>query len=234
MSTLSESVSVITGAAGALGSVVAGKFRESGAQLALIDRDRKSLLDRWGEREGVICRECDLTDAEEVDAAVKEILEHFGKIDSLLNIAGAFAMGPPVHEMTTETWDTLQESNLRSVFLMSRAVIPHMRERKSGRIVNIAAKTALHGAAFLAPYIISKSSVIRLTECLADENRREGIRVNCLLPEVIDTPANRKEMPKADFSSWAAPEAIADLLVFLASDASRAVNGASIPVCGSG
>ncbi len=226
----SKKVALITGAAGALGSATAATFKKAGYRLSLLDMNIKPLQERWEGKEHVTCLPCDLTDAGNIEDAVDKTVRMYGSIDTLLTIAGGFAMGPQIHELTEEEWDSMQNMNLRTVFLAARAVIPHMRKQQSGSIVTIGAQTALHGAANLAPYVVSKSSVIRLTECMAQENKTEGIRVNCILPSVIDTPANRADMPDADFSKWTKPEAIADVLLFLASDASKAVNGASIPV----
>jgi NAD(P)-dependent dehydrogenase (short-subunit alcohol dehydrogenase family) len=150
----------------------------------------------------------------------------------LLNIAGGFTMGPPVHETSVETWDFMLNLNARTVFLMSRAVVPHMLAQGGGKIVNVSARAGLAGKANMAPYIVAKSAVIRLTESMADELKHDNINVNCILPGTIDTPRNREEMPDADFSKWVAPEALADTMPFLASDAARAVTGAVLPVTG--
>ncbi len=223
-------VAMITGAAGALGVSTADRFHDAGYRLVLLDRNVDSFEERWKEKENVTWMQCELTDTKDIEKAVDTALFAYGSIDALLTIAGGFAMGPPVHELDEDTWDTLQNMNVRTVFLASRAVIPHMRKQRRGSIVTIGAQTAFHGAANLAPYVVSKMSVIRLTECMAKENSKAGVRVNCVLPAVIDTPANRRDMPDADFSQWTRPEAIADVLLFLASDASAAVNGALIPV----
>jgi NAD(P)-dependent dehydrogenase (short-subunit alcohol dehydrogenase family) len=122
--------------------------------------------------------------------------------------------------------------NARSAFVLSQAVIPHMLEQGSGKIVHTAAKSGLKGGAGNAAYGASKSAVVRLVESLAAELKHEGINVNCVLPGTIDTPQNRKSMPKADHSRWVPPEAIADVILFLASDLAWPVNGAAIPVYG--
>ncbi|ASQ91783.1 3-oxoacyl-ACP reductase [Prosthecochloris sp. GSB1] len=232
MNAYQGSVAIITGASGALGGAVAERFYRAGVSLALLDKAYSKLQRRWKGRGSVLCLECDLGDFTQLEKSVGLVIERFGKVDSLLNIAGGFAMGHSVLETTGEAWAAMQEINVGSVFFACRAVLPYMRERKHGSVVNVGAKAALEGKALLAPYIVSKSSVMRLTECLAEENRRDGIRVNCILPSVIDTPANRRDMPEADTSSWVSPEAIADVFLFLVSDASRAINGASIPVYG--
>lgn len=232
MSEISGRIVVITGAAGALGSVASKKFFNEGAKLALLDRNADAVDRQWKGEKDVIRLETDLVSASSIESSVGCLMERFGRIDALVNIAGGFTMGPPVHETSEETWDYMLDLNAKSVFLMSRAVLPVMRKQKKGSVVNVAAKAALQGAVAMAPYVISKSAVIRLTECLAEENRQEGINVNCILPSIIDTPDNRRNMPDADFSSWVTPEAITDVILFLVSEASRAVNGASIPVYG--
>ncbi len=232
MGDVSGKVVVITGAAGALGSVTGKMFFDRGARMALIDKHADVLLNEWQSNEQVLCQEADLTLASSVEISVNRILERFGRIDALINIAGGFTMGPLIHDTAEKTWDDMLAMNAKSVFLMTRAVIPIMRVRKKGSVINVSAKTALKGGAGIAPYVISKSVVIKLTECLSEENREEGINVNCVLPSIIDTPANRKDMPDADFSRWVSPEAIADVFLFLVSEESRAVHGASIPVYG--
>lgn len=232
MSDVSGKVVIITGAAGALGGVVSKMFFEGGAALALLDKHIDLLVKRWQGTDKVMCQEVNLTLASSVETSVSRIMKRFGRIDALVNIAGGFTMGPPVHEVAEETWDYMLDLNAKSVFLMSRAVIPVMRRQKKGRVVNVSAKTALQGGTGVASYVISKSAVIKLTECLDEENREEGINVNCVLPSIIDTPANRKDMPDADFSRWVSPEAIADVVLFLVSEESRAVHGASVPVYG--
>jgi len=232
MGNVSDRVVVITGAAGALGSVAARMFFEKGDVLALLDKNEDVLDRKWHAAEQVICLHTELTLASSVKSSVRSIMGRFGRIDALINIAGGFSMGEPVHESSEEAWDKMLQLNAKSVFLMCREVLPIMRKQKMGHIVNVSAKSALQGASYVAPYVISKSAVIRLTECLSEENRGEGVHVNCVLPSIIDTPANRKDMPDADFSGWVAPEAIVDVIMFLVSPASRAVNGASIPVYG--
>jgi NAD(P)-dependent dehydrogenase (short-subunit alcohol dehydrogenase family) len=161
-----------------------------------------------------------------------EVHRHFGHIDILANIAGGFTMGTPVHETPVETWDFMLNLNARTAFLTSRSVVPFMLAQGHGKIVNVAARAALEGKAKMAPYVISKSAVIRLTESMAAELKEAGINVNCVLPGTLDTPQNRRDMPKADHSRWVPPVALADVILFLASDAARAVHGAAVPVYG--
>jgi NAD(P)-dependent dehydrogenase (short-subunit alcohol dehydrogenase family) len=141
-------------------------------------------------------------------------------------------MGEAVHEIGAKSWAHMMELNAGSVLRMSHAVVPHMLAKKSGKIVNIGATSALSGKARMGAYIASKSAVIRLTESMAAELRESGINVNCVLPSIIDTPENRAAMPKADPAKWVAPEALAEVILFLASPAARAIHGAALPVVG--
>jgi NAD(P)-dependent dehydrogenase (short-subunit alcohol dehydrogenase family) len=237
MSDFTGKVVAITGAAGNLGRATAITFHNAGARLAIIDRRREDLNNVFADLvpEGDDCFYVsgDLTDDQSVSEMVTEILQYYGRLDVLVNIAGGFTMGPPVHETPVDTWDFMLNLNARTVFLMSRAIIPHFINQSYGKIVNIGARAALSGKPYMAPYIVSKSAVIRLTESIAAELRdTEGINVNCVLPGTIDTLRNRQDMPDADFSKWVTPQALADVIVFLASDDARAINGASIPVYG--
>jgi NAD(P)-dependent dehydrogenase (short-subunit alcohol dehydrogenase family) len=139
-------------------------------------------------------------------------------------------MGQPVHETPEETWELMLGLNAKSVINCARAVVPGMLAAGYGKIINVAALAGLSGKANMGPYSASKSAVIRLTESMSAELRDKGINVNCILPSIIDTPQNRADMPKADPRRWVAPEALAEVVLFLASDAARAIHGAAIPV----
>ena len=219
---------VITGAAGNLGRAVARAFFDLGARLALLDLRRGDLQDLPSQ----VFLEADLFNPESASAAVGEALERFGRIDVLCNIAGGFRMGTPVHETKDKDWDFLFGLNARSVVNTARAVVPAMLKGGGGKIVNIGAFAAQRGAANMGPYVASKSAVIRLTETMAAELREKNINVNCVLPTIIDTPENRAAMPNADPRKWVAPQDLAAVIVFLASDAARAIHGAAIPVTG--
>lgn len=234
----SDRVVMVTGAAGNLGRAVARAFQAAGAKLVLVDRaaDRLQRLfpDLVDSPNYFLATSVDMTDADAVEAMVDEAVKRFGRVDVLANTVGGFRAGTPVHETSFETWDFLLNLNARTVFTASRAIIPHMLRQGSGRIVNVAARAALKGGARMAAYSVSKSGVVRLTESMAAELKKDGINVNCVLPGTIDTPQNRKAMPKANHSRWVKPEAIADVILFLASDAAGAVQGAAIPVYGKG
>jgi len=234
----SDRVVMVTGSAGNLGSAVAQAFQAAGAKLVLVDRaaDRLPRLfpDLVDSPNHFLATSVDLTDAEAVETMVDKTVKRFGRVDVLVNTVGGYRAGTPVHETPFETWDFMLNLNARTVFIASRAVIPHMLQQGSGRVVNVAARAALKGGAKMAAYSVSKSAVVRPTESMAAELKKEGLNVNCVLPGTIDTPQNRQAMPKADHSHWVKPEAIADVILFLASHAARAVQGAAIPVYGKG
>ena len=232
MHDFSGKVVVVTGAAGNLGRAVAAAFEAAGAKLALLDRSEEVLGNVYGEGPTRLPVPTDLTDEASVASAVDGIVRHYGRIDVLANIAGGFRMGPPVHETPVRDWDVMMDLNARSVFLMARAVIPHMLASGGGRIVSVSARAAVQPKGHMAPYCASKAAVITLTESLAAEHRSDGITVNCVLPGTIDTPQNRADMPEADWGKWVPPADLASVILFLASDAARAVNGAAIPVYG--
>lgn len=229
-------VAIITGGTGALGQAVTLQFLQLGACCAVPFRrepERDALVAAAGAAaERLFTRRADLLDDREREAFLATTLERFGGIDILLNLAGGYAGGQPVAETDTATFDRMLDVNLRTVFLMCRAVIPHLVRRGGGKIVSVSARAALHGAAGLGAYAVSKAGIITLTQTMAEELRDSNVQVNCILPSIIDTPANRLAMPDADHSRWVSPAEIARVLAFLASDASGVVSGAAVPVYG--
>lgn len=227
-------VVIVTGAAGNLGNAVTRAFQSAGARLTLVDRaeDRLQRLypDMVDSFDYLLANSVDLTSAEAVQSMVDKTLERFGQIQVLVNTAGGYRAGTPVHETSLETWDFMLNLNARSVFLVSRAVIPHLLQQRYGKIINVAARVARQGRANMAVYSASKSAVVHLTESMAAELKGEGINVNCILPSTIDTPANRRAMPEADYSSWVKPQAIAEVILFLASDSASPLHGVAVPV----
>jgi NAD(P)-dependent dehydrogenase (short-subunit alcohol dehydrogenase family) len=224
---------LITGAAGNLGRALAAAFAAAGAGLTLLDHDDGKLRAAYGhsDRQRVLVR-TDLLDSGSIAKAVKTSLDRFGRIDVLCNIAGGFRMGQPVHQTSDETWSAMLDLNAKSVIYTARAVVPGMLATAHGKIVNIAASAGLTGKENMGAYSASKSAVIRLTESMAAELRDKGINVNCILPSIIDTPQNRAAMPKADPHRWVTPQALADVVLFLASERASAIHGAAIPVTG--
>jgi NAD(P)-dependent dehydrogenase (short-subunit alcohol dehydrogenase family) len=228
-----QRVVMITGAAGNLGRAVAEAVAAVGGSLVLVDRDEAALAAAFGEPGPQRhFAPADLLVQAEVDSVVRAALDRFGRIDVLCNLAGGFRMGEAVHETTPQTWDFLLDLNARSIVHTAHAVVPAMLARGRGAIVNVAANAALRGAAAMGAYAASKSVVIRLTESMAAELREHGINVNCVMPSIIDGPENRRAMPDADPARWVAPRDLAAVIVFLASDAARAVHGAALPVVG--
>jgi NAD(P)-dependent dehydrogenase (short-subunit alcohol dehydrogenase family) len=218
---------VITGASGALGQVVLERAVKSGATIAAIDHSARtpaSTPDRL-QIGGV-----DLSDAAQADAAIAAVVKQFGKIDVLINIAGAFTF-ENIADGNNKSWETMHRLNLLTALNASRAAIPHLTSSKAGRIINIGAMGALQAGAGMGPYAASKAGVHRLTETLAAELKGK-VTVNAVLPSTIDTAANRRDMPNADFSKWVTPDELASVILFLASDAASALTGALLPVSG--
>jgi NAD(P)-dependent dehydrogenase (short-subunit alcohol dehydrogenase family) len=233
---LQDKVVLITGATGALGSAVTREFAQTQARLALTGRSEEK-LERLATEIG-LSAECaltmaaDVTQADDVESLVTTVTDRFGRIDVLLNIAGGWSGGKPVSETAMEDWDRLLALNLRSAFLLSRAVLPGMLDAGWGRIVHVSSKTAIEPRAKQAAYAVSKMGLITLTEVIAAEVKGSGVTANVVLPSIIDTPDNRKFMPKADPAKWVPPEHIAATMRFLCSDDAAAINGARIPIYG--
>ncbi|MDI9547974.1 MAG: SDR family NAD(P)-dependent oxidoreductase [Chloroflexota bacterium] len=229
-------VVMVTGATGNLGRATVQAFADAGARIVAVDRnpDKQAQMHpalaqsqrHW------LAAPVDLTSPEETQAVVEQAVARMGRIDVLVNTVGGFRAGKPAQDTAVDVWDLMMELNAKTAFLMCRAVAPHMQERKRGKIVNVAARAGLAGTAKMSAYSASKSAVIRLTETLAAELRRQGVNANCILPGTIDTPENREAMPDADFSRWVTPESLAEVILFLASDAARDVHGAALPVYG--
>ena len=232
----SQRIVLLAGASGNLGQAVERAFHAAGARLVLLDRATDRLPQLFPELaetpEHLLLGAVDVTDAASVEQAVQTILARFGRIDVLANTVGGYRAGQPVHETPPETWDFMLNLNARAAFILSRAVTPPMLAQGSGKIVHVAARAALAGGANAAAYSASKAALLRLVESQAEELKRANVNVNCVLPGTIDTPQNRQAMPKADHSRWVAPEAIADVILFLASEAARAIHGAAVPVYG--
>jgi NAD(P)-dependent dehydrogenase (short-subunit alcohol dehydrogenase family) len=172
----------------------------------------------------------DLSDAVQAKEAIDAAAAHFGNLDALVNIAGAFAF-EAIAEGDPRTWQRMYALNVLTALNASQSAIPHLAASNAGRIVNIGAIGALQAGAGMGAYAASKAGVHRLTEALAAECKGR-ITVNAVLPSTIDTPANRASMPKADFKKWVTAEELAEVILFLASDAASAITGALLPVSG--
>jgi NAD(P)-dependent dehydrogenase (short-subunit alcohol dehydrogenase family) len=220
-------VVVITGALGALGKVVAKVALARGARVAGIDH-AASQVQATPER--IELGGVDLTDATQAKKAIDAAASHFGRLDALINIAGGFAY-ETITDGDVKTWQRMYALNVTTTLNASRAAIPHLTASTAARIINIGAMGALRAGAGMGAYAASKAGVHRLTEALAAEFKGR-ITVNAVLPSTIDTAANRASMPNADFAKWVTPTELADVILFLASDAASAVTGALLPVSG--
>ena len=224
---------VVSGAFGSLGRVVAEEASRRGASVAALDRSATppaGLAERLGAG-ALLFGGIDLGSAEEAEKAMGEIKAKFGRIDALINIAGGFRW-ETVENGDIATWDFLYVINVKTAFNACKAALPYLLESGAGRIVNVGAGAGIKAAAGMGAYGASKAGVLRLTESLADELKTKGVTVNAVLPSIIDTPANRADMPTAKFDTWVAPLDLAAVILFLASDEAKAVTGALIPVTG--
>ena len=222
---------IVTGAAGNLGKAVAKAFADLGVNLVLVDLKRESLEGAFGsENDHRLFVPTNLLEMTGATGVAQAALARFGRIDVLCNIAGGFRMGETVHETSDENWDFLFDINTRTLLHAVRAIVPRMVAAGGGKIVNVGAFAAQKGVAQMGAYTAAKGTVIRMTEAMAAELRGKNINVNCVLPTIIDTPENRAAMPKANPAMWVTPADLANVIVFLASDAARAVHGAAVPV----
>ena len=229
-------VVLVAGGTGGLGRAVSLAFLQEGAKVAVTYRKPAEFdalqRDARGKESQLSGHVADVTDETAVRGLVGDILAQHGQVDALVNAVGGYAGGMKLWEQEARTLDQMLALNLRSGFALSRAVVPTMLERKYGSIVNIAAKAALDHSAGAAAYAASKAAALALLDSLAAELKGTGVRVNSILPSIIDTQANRNAMPKANFATWPKPEDIARVILFLCSDAAKVIHGAAIPVYG--
>jgi NAD(P)-dependent dehydrogenase (short-subunit alcohol dehydrogenase family) len=233
VSNVTGQVVVITGAAGNLGRAAAAAFARRGAQLVLIDMSLDALRAAYSEqRSDRLLLAADLTSEDSVKTAAASAIEKFKKIDVLCNIAGGFHYGEPVHQMGTDVLRRMLDLNAITLLNAVRFVVPRMIEAGSGTVINIGAAGHVQGHANMSAYAVGKGAVMRLTESMAEELHDSGVRTFCLMPTTIDTPQNRHDMPKADYSKWTPPEDIAELMVLLTDEAAALMNGCLIPLKG--
>ncbi|MFJ3483185.1 SDR family oxidoreductase [Pseudomonas sp. NPDC090202] len=228
---LQEKVIVVTGGFGVLGSALGQYLRDRGARIALLDRAATTQAGERDESNVLALGGVDLTSVESANSAFRQVAEHFGRIDGLVNVAGGFAW-ETLEGASLSTWDHLYQMNLRTAVVASQAVLAHLLAPQGGRVVNIGAQASLKAGLGMGAYAASKAGVARLTEALAEELKDRHITVNAVLPSIIDTPTNRTDMPDADFSRWVSPTQLAAVIAFLLSDAADAVTGACLPVSG--
>jgi NAD(P)-dependent dehydrogenase (short-subunit alcohol dehydrogenase family) len=224
---------VITGAFGSLGTATARAAVRLGARVALVGRAPQAppgLATEFGVN-AIVLPGIELTDEPAALSAFNAARKQLGAMDVLINTAGTFRW-QKVADGDPKTWDLLFASNLKTTVNACRAAIPHLRQSAAGRIINVGAYAALKASAGMGAYTASKAGVHRLTESLAAELKSERITVNAVLPSIIDTPANRADMPDADFSSWVSAESLARIILFLASAEAEAITGVLLPVTG--
>jgi len=226
---------LVAGGTGGLGRAVSLGFLDEGASVVVTYRDQKefdvlesavtdkSLLEGYN---------ADLTDEAAVQQLIARILADHRGLDAVVNAVGAYAGGVPLWELESKVFDRMMALNLRSGFILARAVVPAMLKQRSGVIINIASKAAFDHAAGAAAYVASKAAAVAMMDSLAADLNGTGVRVNSVLPSIIDTEANRKAMPGADFAQWPKPENIARVILFLCSDDAKLIHGAAVPVYG--
>lgn len=232
---LSDKVVLVAGGTGGLGRAVTMALLEEDARVAVTYRKREewiALQSAAGNRSSLEGHPVDVTDEAAVGQLVGRILSSHGRLDAMVNTVGAYAGGVKLWELDTRTFDQMIALNLRAGYTLSRAAIAPMLQQKHGAIVNVAAKAAFDHAAGAAAYAASKAAALAMIDSLAADAKGTGVRVNSILPSIIDTEANRKAMPDADFAKWPKPEDIARVILFLLSDDARVIHGAAIPVYG--
>ena len=225
---------LITGGTGALGRAVARAFLQQGANVAVTYRARREYDDLQSllstERAQLRGYQADVTNEAEMQRVVAAVAAEFKRLDGLVNSAGGYSGGAKLWEMENAVLDHMLALNLRSAFASSRSVLPIFLSQGSGCIVNVAARSALDPPGGAGAYVASKAAALALMHSLAMDLKGTPIRANSVLPNIIDTPANRRDMPRANFSSWTQPEAIARVILFLCTPDAQAINGAAIAV----
>jgi NAD(P)-dependent dehydrogenase (short-subunit alcohol dehydrogenase family) len=231
-----NSVVLVSGGTGALGRAVSLAFLKGGAKVVVTYRNEQefaALKEAAGAKAASLQgHQVDLTDESSVSQFITEILSAHGQLDALVNTAGAYSGGTTLWESKITVFDQMLALNFRAGLLLARAVVPVMLKQERGAIVNVASKAALEHAAGNAAYAASKAAVLALMDSLAEDLKGTGVRVNSILPSVIDTDSNRRAMPNADFAKWPKPEDIARVILFLCSDDAKVIYGAALPVYG--
>ena len=227
----SGDVVLVTGVGGALGSAVAEAFLDAGATVCgadVVEQDSEDFL--LADPDRIDFYQGDFTEEAQVEAAVERIVNDHGRLDALANIAGTWRGGTPIHETGADTFDFLFDVNLKTMFLATKHAVPHLQE-SGGAVVSVSARSSLEGGEGDGIYRATKAGVRLLTETVAEENVG-SVRANAIMPSVIDTPMNREMMPDADHDSWVDPADIAQVVMFLSSDAAGVTSGAAVPVYG--
>lgn len=235
---LNGKVAIVTGATGTLGRVVVKALLDNGAHVVSTYRSEEKQKELDGFAAGtsgtLASVQADVTDEKSVQALFQEVLDKYGRVDILLNIVGAYRGGNEIVNTKESDWDYMMNVNLKSAFLCSKTALPSMMKLNYGKIVSISARTAVEKRFRVksGAYAVSKAGIIVLTETIAEEVKKYDINVNCIVPSTIDTPDNRRNFPSGDFSKWVKPEEITRVILFLVSDDSKIVSGASLLVYG--
>jgi NAD(P)-dependent dehydrogenase (short-subunit alcohol dehydrogenase family) len=229
-------VVLVAGGTGGLGRAVSLAFLAEGAKTVVTYRaepEFAALRDEAGAHAAMLQgHRVDVTDEAAVRAVVDGIVAQHGRLDVLVNTVGGYAGGIKLWELETKTFEQMLALNLRAGYALARAAVAPMLRQKHGAIVNVAAKAALDHGGGAAAYAASKAAAVAMMDSLAEDLKGTGVRVNSILPSIIDTEANRRAMPDADFTKWPKPEDLARVVLFLASDDARVVHGAAVPVYG--
>lgn len=229
-----QRVVIVSGGAGGVGLTVSQQFAAQGDMVYVIDRPEAQQRISDMQNEHIRFAAADVLDESSVEQALADIYQHVQRIDVLVNIVGGYAAGQPIETLDLATWSFMLDLNVKSAFLLSKHVVPYMKKRSWGRIINFSSRAARDLAANSGAYAVSKAAVIALSEVQAKEVLAAHITVNAILPSIVDTPANRAAMPHADFSRWPKAGEIAQVVLFLASEGAGLISGASIPVYGHG
>lgn len=229
----SNRVILVTGGTGALGSVVTKAFIGCNAKVisTYVNNMKMEGLDEEMKSRVELIR-ADLGMEDQVKTLVSNILRKYNEIHIVVNVVGGYLGGRGVAELDQKEWDLMMTMNLKSAFLVSKHVIPQMMSSKAGKIVHVSSRSGLKSVGYDSAYAASKAGLIRFVESLSEEVKDFNINVNCIMPSIIDTEANRKTMPNADFSKWVQPQDLANIVLFLCSEDSKAITGSAIPTYG--
>jgi NAD(P)-dependent dehydrogenase (short-subunit alcohol dehydrogenase family) len=232
----SGKVVLVGGGTGGLGRAVSLAFLNEGANVIVTYRNQKEFdaLKSAATANGSSLEgySTDVTDESAVRELLGKILSQYGQLDALVNAVGGYSGGVPLWELESKIFDQMLALNLRSGYVLARAIVPAMLKQKSGVVINIASKAAFDHAGGAAAYVASKAAAVAMMDSLAADLKGTEVRVNSILPSIIDTETNRKAMPNADFSQWPKPEEIARVVLFLCSDDAKLIHGAALPVYG--
>jgi len=228
----SNKVVLITGGTGAFGRTLVKRFLDTGAKTIASFRNETEAVKLKRVNPQVEIIKLDISSEKEILKAVPILIRKFAKIDILVNTVGGYLGGKNVTQLGEDEWEAMMNLNLKSAFLISKHVIPIMKSGNGGKIIHVSSKTGLKSDGYDSAYAASKAALIRFVESISLEFREDKISINCILPTTIDTEANRRAMPNADFSKWLSSEDLANVVLFLSSSGSKVINGAAIQTYG--